>query len=906
MSAALIALSFVIARLFSRPLIRWMKYRVAPDAVPGSLGLDPLKPIVFVLPQRSWIDLFALERICRDLGLPRPQRMVNALPTTERAGLVYLPALLETFAPGRTVSSDLARMMKAAAGQDGYDVQIVPVSIFWGRDPGKETSLFKLIFADSVQAGRVRKLFILIANGRNVLANFGKPLGYRDYLVSAGVSTEVVATAANAGTVAEQDAQAVQKLARALPRALHFHFLRARTAALGPTLLRRSVVLKGLLESDAVREAIEARAKADKITLEKAEAHARKCAEEIAADYSSATIRVLELVLTAIWNRVFKGVEVQGMERLRTLAQSHEIVFMPSHRSHTDYLLLSYVLYTAGLVVPHIAAGINLNFWPVGGLLRKGGAFYMRRKFTGDPLYTAVFRAYVDSLIRRGYSIEFFPEGTRSRTGRLLPPKTGLLAMVAESGLRSKARKVALVPVFIGYDKVFEVGSYFKELRGGQKQRESAEGLLKATKILGKSYGRAYVNFGEATILQDHADAHLPGWREAMAANPNARPEGFPKWVRSLAFAHMRRISAASIASPVGLAACALLAAPRRAATEDELVDQIAHFVDLLEPWPGGAELMLPTADPKAILAWAAPIARIQRVAHPWGDLLVAAGKDAVLMTYNRNNIQHLFAVPALIAAFFRTRGVLSEEIVLTGVRALYPFLRNEFFLPWDVADCEPVSRRYLDRMLAAGLLIRDVDGRLRRPEVGSPSYAGFAALGRVLGETLERQAMAVLLLTEEKKLGQELKRERFENDCRLLAERMAVLTGRDAPEFFDKALFSAYLDTLVEIGLVSVGAGGALTVDARCDRIAERSVELLSDETRQMLLQLLARRRTPATTAAEPAADRDPHDGDSAAAAATDSAAPASPAEGDRPAAMPSTSAVETADSGERRGTEG
>ena len=831
MKEAWIAFGYLLAYWLIRPLIRWlMKYRVAPDALASTLKLDPGKPVCYVLPQRSWIDLFALERICIERGLPRPYRAPNALPTIDRAGLIYLPALLETFVKGRAPQTGLSNLVEAAAAIPGFELQIVPVSIFWGRDPGQETSLFKLIFADSVQAGRVRKFFILLVNGRNVLANFGLPLSYRDYLVSAGSDS------AASGT----------RLARRLPRALHFHFLRARTAALGPTLLRRAVVINGVLKSRGVCEAIEAEAKEKNLTLDQAETRARACVEEIAADYSSAAIRFMERILQTIWNRVFKGVEVQGLERVRQLAESHEILYLPSHRSHADYLLLSFVLYRAGVVAPHIAAGINLNFWPVGSLLRRCGAFYMRRKFSGDPLYTAVFRAYVDSLIRRGYSIEFFPEGGRSRTGRLLPPKTGLLAMVAESSLRSRARKVALVPIFVGYDKVWEVGSYFKELRGAGKQRESAEGLLKATKILGKSYGKAYVNFGEPLILQDHADAHLPGWREALAANPDARPDGFPAWVKGLAQEHMRRINTAAVASSVGLAACALLAAPRRAAAEDELVDQVGHFIELLKAWPGQSQLMLPAPDPRAVLDWAAPIAGMQRVPHPWGDLIVAAGRGGVFMTYNRNNIQHLFALPALIASFFRTRGLLSEEAVLTGCRALYPFLRNEFFLPWEPADSDRVAKDYIANMLNSGLLIRESEDRLRRPEVSSAAYSSFAALSRVLGETLERQAMAVLLLTEERTRGVELRREKFENDCRLLAERMAVLTGRDAPEFFDKALFSAYLDTLIEIGVVTQGDQGLLTVDARCERISERSVELLSDETRQMLLQLLARRRVP------------------------------------------------------------
>jgi glycerol-3-phosphate O-acyltransferase len=113
-----------------------------------------------------------------------------------------------------------------------------------------------------------------------------------------------------------------------------------------------------------------------------------------------------------------------------------------------------------------------------------------------------------------------------------------------------------------------------------------------------------------------------------------------------------------------------------------------------------------------------------------------------------------------------------------------------------------------------------------------------------LLGETLERQAMAVLLLADEQRSGQSLQRGKFENDCRLLAERMAVLTGREAPDFFDKALFSGYLDTLIEVGVVAVDGKGGLIADERVERIADRSMELLSEETRQMLRQLLSRRR--------------------------------------------------------------
>ncbi len=809
-----------------RPFNTLIHYRTAPHPLVEGLKLDPSRPVVYVLSNRSWVDYFVLDRICKDHGLPAPNRTGSNFPTPSRAGVVYMPALLEA----RVRNNELLRLIETGVATKSFEAQIIPVSIFWGRDPGKETSWFKLIFADSVQAGRVRKFFIMLANGRNVFANFGLPLSFRETTDREKDSTTAI---------------------RKLIRALHFHFLRARTAALGPTLLRRHVVIESLLAAPVVRNAIDS-ATGPALSAEKARAHARKCAEEIAADYSTAAIRFLERFLSVfLFKRVFSGIDVRGLDRVREWAQQYEIVYMPAHRSHADYLLVSYSLYHAGLVPPHIAAGVNLNFWPVGALLRRCGAFYMRRSFSGDRIYTAVFRAYVDSLIQRGYGIEFFPEGGRSRTGRLLAPKTGLLAMIIEASLRQRSRKVLLVPVYIGYDRCWEVGSYAKELRGAKKQKESAEGLLKAGKILGKSYGKAYINFGEPIRLQEYADRHLPEWRSAFSAESNSAPEGFKRFVSDLALEHARRVNAAAVANPTSLAAIALLSAPERVVSHDELVEQIGHLVWLLKGNPSSEHQYIPESAPRAIVENAAPIARLSRVEHVWGELYGVSSREAVALTYNRNNIQHLFAVPSLIANLFRTRLLLSDEFVVTAVRALHPFLRTEFFLRWNVEEAEIVTRRWIDVMLQLGLLSREGD-RLRRPDAGQPAYSTLAMLGRVLNETLERYAMTALLLSEERRLQQGLDRDRFEEDCRLLAERMAILTGRNAPEFFDKTLFRGYLNTLIEIGLISQQEGQGLVVDARIDRIAERSQELLSDDARQMLLQLLSRRRLPVPPATQ------------------------------------------------------
>lgn len=823
--SALYAAFYWMAWWLFRPLNALIRYRVMPESPGQKLQIDPARPVVYVLAARSWGDLFVLDRICRDQGLPVPRRTGASYPTAERPGVMYLPALLET----RVRHTELSGVVEGAAADPGFDAQVVPVSVFWGRDPGQETSLWKLLFADSVQAGMIRKLFIMLANSGNVYANFAEPLGFREF-ISKESSPE----------------QAVNKLGRLL----HLYFLRARTAALGPRLQTRSVVISQLMASRTVKAAIEQEARDAKITLDEAARRARKCADEIAANYSAATVRILEKVFAYVWNRVFRGVEVHGIDQLREWAQNHEMVYLPSHRSHADYLLVSYVLYQAGLVPPHIAAGVNLNFWPVGGLLRRAGAFYIRRSFSGDRLYAAVFRAYVDSLIARGYSISFYPEGGRSRTGRLLAPKTGMLGMVLDSALRQRTRKVALVPIYIGYDKVWELNSYFKELRGGGKKKESAGELLKAGKLLTKSFGKAHISFGEPMLLQDYADKHLPGWRESLDASPDKPPTDFKPFVLRVALANHRRINAAAVAHPVGLTALALLASPQRAVSEAELVEQVGHLIWLLKGRPYSDSFVISETSPRTAVEWALPIVRTVGVPHAWGDLLALSDRDAVLLTYARNNLQHLFALPSLIANFFRTRAALPEELVITGCRALYPFLRTEFFVRWETAEAEDVAREVVGVMLHLGLLSRREDGWLVRPEVSSPAFSMLSMLGRVMGETLERYCMTTWLLAHEHRSQASLPRGRFEEDCRLLAERMAVLTGRDSPEFFDKALFRGYLDTLIDVGLVSVGSDQRLVMDERIGKIAERSLELLSDESRQSLLQLISRRPNPAGSA--------------------------------------------------------
>lgn len=817
-------LFFLFAKLLLEPMLRYLvRPRVAPAELPAGIELDPDKPVCYMLSTSSWADRLLLEKLCIQHKLPRVINTDKRLPQKGEATVIYLPALDATrrTESGRMrVKSNrgLAALLGNALQDDDYDVQLVPVSILWGRDPGKETSLFKLLFSDTREPSRIRKFFIVLAQGRQCFVNFGLPVGFREF--------------------AGQDDLA--RTTKKLVRVFRVHFSRQRTAALGPTLYSRGQLLDDVVRYPMVRDAIERRAKEEGQTLEKARAEARKLADEVAANYSNNTIRVLDLIFTWVWRKIFNGISVHHADRLRAIAPHYGVIYMPSHRSHLDYLLISHMLYDQSLVPPHIAAGINLNFWPVGGILRKGGAFYLRRSFGGNKLYTAVFRSYVELLLRRGYPVEFFPEGGRSRTGRLLSPKTGLLAMALHSYVRHPDKPLLIVPVYVGYDKVPEGGSYVKELRGASKKKESAGQLLQARRIFKSSYGKPYVSFADPIVADDVLDRLQPNWRDA--AGSEERPEWLPKVVDKLADENMRRINSAAVVNPVSLVALALLASPEKALAEHDLIQQTEAFAELLKRVPYHADVEIPVTDGKAALEEAARVSGLLRIDHPWGEVITVEGKEATLLTYYRNTIQHLLALPSLLARFLRHADTIQESELIERCMGWYPFLERELFLCQTPQQAREQLPQLIDALVDMGLLLRD-GNVLRRPDVRSAQYATLIGLSRVMRETLERYCMISLLLSEH--VGSAISRRDFEKECILMAERMGILSGRMAPEYFDKGLFRNFVDTLLAEGLAvceSDGVEEKLRVTEKVCSLSVEAVELLGPNVQQTVLQLISR----------------------------------------------------------------
>src|SRR5690606_38798402 len=308
-------------------------------------------------------------------------------------------------------------------------------------------------------------------------------------------------------------------------------------------------------------------------------------------------------MLTPVWNRIYRGVLVHHLDEFKANAPGHEVVYVPCHRSHMDYLLLSYLLFTRGIVPPHIFAGINLNLPVIGTLLRKGGAFFARRRFRGNALYSAVFREYMAQLVAGGYSIEYFIEGGRSRTGRLLPPKGGTLAMTVRAYLRQPTRPVLFQPIYIGYEKLMEGNSYLDELTGKPKEKESIWQLLTGIpKVLRSNYGQVVVNFGEPIRLGEVLAEHATGW-DGSAVSDDDKPIWLSNTVDALADRIQVNVNRAADVNPINLLALALLSTPKHAMGESDLLAQIALSKTLLAELPYSDRVTVTPHAPAEIVA---------------------------------------------------------------------------------------------------------------------------------------------------------------------------------------------------------------------------------------------------------------------------------------------------------------
>ncbi|WP_141455007.1 glycerol-3-phosphate 1-O-acyltransferase PlsB [Pseudoxanthomonas sp. z9] len=822
------------ARLLGRLADPWLSLRIDPES-PREV-VDG-RPICYVLEDYGLSNALILDRACRDAGLPSPLEPlpVGGDPLGRKRAYVALSrrnasTLIPDQISAKTHSGSLAKLLEAHRANPDLDVQLVPVSIFVGRAPDKQSGWFSVLFSENwAIVGRFRRLLAILLNGRGTIVRFAAPVSLRD-TVAEGLDPE--------------------RTVRKLSRVLRTHFHRIREAIIGPDLSTRRLLVDQVLAAEPVREAITEQARRDKSKPEDAWKKAHAYAWEIAADYSNPVVRSASFLLSHVWNQIYDGVLVHHLDKFKEAAPGHEVVYVPCHRSHMDYLLLSYLLYERGIVPPHIAAGINLNLPVVGTILRKGGAFFMRRSFRGNPLYSAVFTEYVAQLVSGGYSLEYFIEGGRSRTGRLLPPKGGMISMTVRAFLRQPRKPVLFQPVYIGYEKLLEGNSYLDELSGRPKEKESIWVLLwNIPKVLKQNYGQVVVNFGEPIPLGDVLAEHAPEW-DGKPVSDDEKPAWLSDTIDTLAERIQVNINRAADVNPINLLALALLSTPKHAMGEVDLIAQIELSKSVLADLPYSDRVTVTPHSPERIIAHGEEIGVLRRIKHPLGDVLSFDSDDtAVLMSYYRNNVLHLFTASSWIACCFQNNRRMSRAGVLRLGRGLYPFLQEELFLPWSEDEFVERMDRTVDVFIREGLLqqVNEEDGGILARSAGQTDEVfRLRAIGHSLQQAFERYYIAISVLVKNGpgKLGTA----ELESLCQQAAQRLSLLYAPAAPEFFDKTLFRSFIQKMREMKLVWPDENSKLVFDERLDAWAKDAKVILGRELRHTI-----ERVSPEAAAPEP-----------------------------------------------------
>lgn len=486
---------------------------------------------------------------------------------------------------------------------------------------------------------------------------------------------------------------------------------------------------------------------------------------EIAATHSPLVIDLVNHAIRWLYTRGYDEQLVYDetmMKRIASLEEQHPVVFLPTHKSNLDHLVLQYALHEHGLPPNHTAGGINMNFFPVGQIVRRSGVFFIRRSFREDTVYKHVLGHYIDYLIEKRFPLEWYIEGGRSRSGKLLPPRYGLLANVVDAYRRGKSEDVLLVPVSIAYDQIQDVGSYVAEQRGGDKERESFAWFVRLVRQLRRRYGRIHLAFGEPVSLrqqlgdpEDHGrDETAPLGADLREANARS---GARFDLEKLAFEVSVRINRVTPITPTSLATLALLGATGEALS---VRDTRASLASLLEdvarrdlPTTADFSHLESDAGVEATLEALVDSGVVTRFDEGLEPVYCIGDEQQLAAAYYRNTIVHFFVNRAIAELALLHAGEppvpgAEQEVVprfWAEVMRLRDLLKFEFFFPEKEAFREEIREELShtaagwEERLARGDLAPEELVRLSRPFSAHRALRPFLESYRVVADQLVR-----------------------------------------------------------------------------------------------------------------------------------------------------------------------
>lgn len=548
------------------------------------------KSIIYVLPRMSIMDILAINKALRFLQLPpvyneaRPRRFLHsALLALKHRKIPFYLKKKDDF------SNNFINLIIDDKRFSNDEFLFLPVQVFWSRSPEKDEKgfLLKSLFPDDGTGNGLQKLLMLLLHRGEVTVDIGTPISepLTEELKNLFQKREIINN--------DSSQEALLDFCKKYRRFLNIEFAKQKARIFGPTLYDFERIAQWILSSDAAAQYV-----SHTNDPGKTQKHILRYIKEISSNFNYISIRAMETILDFVWNNVFEGVRVYHFEGIEQKIKDAPGVWTPSHRSHFDYLLISWVLFKRGLAMPHVAAGINLNFWPIGSLLRRGGAFFIRRSFAGNKNYAFAFSQYLNFLMLNSYPVEFFHEGGRSRIGKLLVPKIGMLSMCVQSIIQRKADQTFFFPIYLGYDKVMEDETYAKELRGAKKQKENVFQFLNGIRKIFANYGNVHVSYAEPLCVGqvwEEYRAHILKNHVAEEENEDIIPKKIYQveqtdtqnlhitdFVKFLSKRINEKINSAAVASSTSLLCAVMLCRPKSKIPKNVLCSQLLLFHNVL------------------------------------------------------------------------------------------------------------------------------------------------------------------------------------------------------------------------------------------------------------------------------------------------------------------------------------
>ncbi len=648
---------------------------------------------------------------------------------------------------------------------------IVPQFVLYQRTPEKQyKSLGGILFGYKDHPGLIRKTVLFFRHNRRAFIDFGEPVNLMEYLSS------------------QPSTRPVEEMAVELKERLVESIDNQRRVILGPIMKSREQLKEIVLRDDGVRAQIEKAASGNPKQVRQFRKKAGEHFDEIAADLNMAYIQFFHLGLTWFWRKIFEGIEVDmdSLARVRERARRGTLIYVPSHKSHIDYLVLNYILHNYKMHIPRVAAGKNLAFWPMGHVFRKSGAFFIRRTFRGARLYQEVFNRYIKALIEEGHPLEFFIEGGRSRSGKVILPKIGFLAILLQAFEEGYCNDLIFVPASITYDRVLEEKAFVRELEGAEKEKESLKQVIRARHFLKRRYGKIYIRFGEPLSLKEYLEGG------------SARGDGKPH--EHLAMHLIQAINRVTLVTPLSLVASTILTAHRGGFHLSELTESAKAYLEFLRLHE--APLSTTLSNPEEAVQGSISLLLSWKIASSLelkeGEFYFVDDDRKIDLEFYKNNIIHHFIHHSFVAVSLLggSEEIRTRSAIELDYRFLRDLFRKEFVDQPGVADQERASRALGD-FLEAGLIRLENGGPGSGYRITRLGYDRLPAWARFAKTFIESYWVAVrTLLEQEGKVGKKAETLKNMNNMGVRFHKLGFI---EHPETLSRLNFKNALEQITE-----------------------------------------------------------------------------------------------------------